>query len=464
MVPYAPLFGRAGTHGGATLALPSPRCKDCSEITSAPPPRKSWRLLSLPVIGWVLFDFADTIFSYAVLTRFFNEWVVIERGRPDWYVGAMGFVVSLLLLVALPLLGQIADRSGRRKPLLVGFALVCVVATASIGVSDSVVLALLAAGLAIFAYNAAEAQYHPLLAAVAPPERRSRVSGIGVGVGYVGGLIAIFALGSLAAGDAQRAFLPAAGLVLLFALPCFLWVRDAAPASGADDPRPSGVSALGQLARTLRAAWRRPHGRFLLARFFYVDALATVIAFVAVYARRVADFSSMNIDLLIALAALGGIFGSIVAGLAAERFGPKRVLSAVLLSTAVTLLGVGVSGSSALLWVLAPVVGVSLGSVWTSDRVFLLRLVEPAHRGEVFGLYTLVGKVSSGVGPFVLWGGTIYVLYELLALSGPAVASRVALCVLALSALVGLVLLRPLSDGGPERDPSPHAAAPVAPV
>ena len=415
------------------------------------------------MIGWVLFDFADTIFSYAVLTRFFNEWVVIERGRPDWYVGAMGFVVSLLLLIALPFLGHVADRSGRRKPLLVGFALVCVSATALIGITDNVLLALLAAGLAIFAYNAAEAQYHPLLASVAPPERRSRVSGIGVGVGYVGGLIAIFLLGALAAGDAQRAFLPAAGLVLLFALPCFLWVRDAAPVDRRDGPPLAEVprAAAAQMLATLRAAWGRPHGRFLLARFFYVDTLATVIAFVAVYARRVADFSSGQIDILLALAAFAGIFGAMAAGFAAERLGPKRVLSTVLVLTAVTLLAAGASGSGALLWVLAPVVGISLGSVWASDRVFLLRLVEPEHRGEVFGLYTLVGKVSSGVGPLVLWGGTIFVLYELLAVAGPAVASRVALCVLALSALVGLALLWPLSD----RDPaSPEDALPVPTV
>ena len=410
-----------------------------------------WRLLSLPVAGWVLFDFADTIFSYAVLTRFFNEWVVIERGRPDWWVGAMGFVVSALLLVALPFLGHVADRSGRRKPLLVGFALVCVTATALIGLSDNVGVALLAAGVAIFAYNAAEAQYHPLLASVAPPERRSRVSGIGVGVGYVGGLIAIFVLGRLAADDAQRAFLPAAGLVLLFALPCFLWVRDLDPGARVGAPPLARVprAAAAQLVATLRAARGRPHGRFLLARFFYVDALATVIAFVAVYARRVADFSSGQIDALIALAAFAGIFGAMIAGLAAERLGPKRVLSTVLVLTATTLLAAGISGSGALLWVLAPVVGVSLGSVWASDRVLLLRLVGPEQRGEVFGLYTLVGKVSSGVGPLVLWGGTIFVLYELLALAGPAAASRVALCVLAVSALAGLGLLWPLSDREP---------------
>lgn len=430
---------------------------------AAAPSGRPWRLLSAPVIGWVLFDFADTIFSYAVLTRFFNEWVVIERGRPDWHVGTMGFVVSLLLFLALPFLGHVADRTGRRKPLLVGFTLLCVGATALIGLTGNVLLALLAAGLAIFAYNAAEAQYHPLLASVAPPERRSRVSGIGVGVGYVGGLIAIFALGALAAGDAQHAFVPAAALVLVFALPCFLWVRDPAPTPLQGGPALADVprAAASQLLATLRAAWRTPHGRFLAARFFYVDALATVIAFVAVYARRVNGFSGGQIDQLIALAALAGIFGAMLAGFVAERFGPKRVLSIVLVLTALTLAAAGSSGSGKLLWVLAPVVGAALGSVWASDRVFLLRLVEPEQRGEVFGLYTLVGKVSSGVGPLVLWGGTIFVLYEVLALAGPAAASRVALCVLAASSLVGLALLWPLSDADPEGRASREGAESV---
>ncbi len=77
----------------------------------------------LPILSWVLFDFATTIFSYVVLTRYFNEWIVIERGQPDIVIGLMSVTVAVALVVALPSLGVLADRLGRHKPLLVGFTL-----------------------------------------------------------------------------------------------------------------------------------------------------------------------------------------------------------------------------------------------------------------------------------------------------------------------------------------------------
>jgi MFS transporter, UMF1 family len=144
------------------------------------------RATIVPVASWVLFDFATTIFSYVVLTRYFNEWIVIERGQPDIVIGVMSISVALALVVALPSLGALADRLGRHKPLLVAFTLTSVTGTALLGVVDGVALALVVAGIAIFAFNSAEAQYHPLLASVVPPHRQSRVSGIGVAIGYIG--------------------------------------------------------------------------------------------------------------------------------------------------------------------------------------------------------------------------------------------------------------------------------------
>jgi UMF1 family MFS transporter len=102
-----------------------------------------------------------------------------------------------------------------------------------------------------------------------------------------------------------------------------------------------------------------------------------------------------------------------------------------------------VSGSSALLWVAGPLVGIALGSLSAVDRILMLALVPVERRGEEFGLYALVGKLSSGFGPLVLWGGTVLVATELIGLSRFD-ASRVAVAVLATSALAGLLVLRPL--------------------
>lgn len=417
----------------------------------------------VPVLSWVLYDFANTVFSYVVLTRYFTEWVVIERGRPDWVIGVMSVCVAAALVVSLPFFGALADRIGRHKPFLTVFTVVSVAGTALLGAVDHVTLALVVAGVAIFAFNSAEAQYHPLLASVAAPERQSRVSGVAVGVGYVGALVALLALGRLVEdGENQRAFLPAAVLFGTFALPCLLFVREGggerravAPPTGSLAKLPQ--EAFAQLLRSVRAARGRPDGRFLIARFFYVDAIATVIAFMTVYARRTGGFSAPELTTLLALATVFAILGAFVAGVLSERFGPKRVVIATLLAVTATLLLTGLSGSAAILWFAGPVVGAALGSVTASDRVWMLRLVPPERRGEGFGLYALVGKVSNGFGPLVLWGGTIYVFSEALAVATPFDASRVAIGVLAGAALLGAWILRRVPERVAPQEPAVYA-------
>jgi UMF1 family MFS transporter len=404
---------------------------------------RRWRLLSLPVIGWMLYDFAQTIFSFVVVTRYFNDWIIDERGQPDIYVGLMVAAVSVTLVVTLPLLGALAVRLGRHKPILVAFTLLSVTATALLGVVDSILVALILAGIATFAFNVGDSQYHPLLSVVAPEPRRGRVSGIAVAVGYLGSLTALFLIGSFVGdGENQRSFIPAAAMFGLFALPLFVLVRERRrPAPSEQVP----ARPFKQLAATLRRARAQPHGRLLLARFFYVDAIATVLAFLTVYARRTGDFDGDSIDVLLAVSAVVAIVGALAGGVLAERIGPKRVIVGTLWIAIVALFAAAASGSGELLWVVGPLIGIVLGSLSAVDRVFLLRLVPPERRGEDFALYSLVGKLSSGLGPLVLWGGTIYVAANVAGMS-KFDASRLAVLVLTGAAVLGLLILRPLSD------------------
>ena len=417
---------------------------------------RRWRLLSLPVVGWILYDFANTIFSFVIVTRYFNDWIIEEQGQPDIYVGLMVASVSVALIVALPLIGALADRLGRHKPILIAFTLLSVLATGLLGVIESVLLALVVGAIATFAFNTADSQYHPLLSVIAPEPRRGRVSGIGVAVGLVGGLMALVVLGVIVDdGHAQRAFLPAAAMFLVFALPCFLLVREGRRPAPDPDAPPSRPFA--QLVATVRRARGAPHGRLLLARFFYVDAIATVLAYLTVYARRTGDFDGDSIDMVLAISAIAGIAGALGGGMLAERIGPKRVILGTLVIAVTALLAEAITGSGELLWVVGPLLGIVLGSLSAVDRVFLLRLVPPERRGEDFALYALVGKLSTGFGPLVLWGGTILLFNELVGLS-KFDASRVAVIVLAAAALLGLLILRPLSDR------ALHGAAPTEPV
>ncbi len=403
------------------------------------------------VTGWVLFDFATTIFSFVVITRYLNDWILEERGAPDIVIGFMTAAVSVALLLTLPGLGARADRTGRHMPILIPFALASIMATAALGVVGPTWLALVVAGVAIFAFYVADAQYHPLLATIAAPERQGRVSGTGVAVGLVGSLVALLLLGAIVDdGHAQRAFLPAAALYGVFALPMLLLLRE----RGRDeDERVGGPAGRGPLAgaRRLQEGVRRargqPYGRLLLARFLYVDAVATAIQFMAVYARRTGDFDSDSIDALLGLSILAAIVAAVGSGVLAARIGAAAVIRGTLAATVLALLVTGVSGTGTVLWVVGPCIGAALGSLSTVDRILMLQLVPSGRRGEEFGLYALVGKLSVGFGPLVLWGGTVLVGTELGLTRLDA--SRCAVITLAVSALGGLALLRGLDGRQP---------------
>ena len=168
-----------------------------------------------------------------------------------------------------------------------------------------------------------------------------------------------------------------------------------------------------------------------------------------VYARRIGQPSAGELTALLALSTVFAVLGALAAGLLAERLGPRRVLLGTVAGVAAVLGVIGLTGAAAVLWVAGPLVGMALGFVSTCDRVLLLRLLPPERRGEGFGLYALVGRVSSGFGPLVLWSGTIWLLSEALGVTTVVGASRVAVVVLGLSALAGLAVLRGVPGEAP---------------
>lgn len=398
--------------------------------------------LTGPVIAWAMYDFANTIFSYAVVTRYFNDWVINDLHQPDWTVGVMGLAVSVALIFCLPLAGAVADETGARKPLLAAFTGLCVLACAALTVVGAPLTALIVGGLAIFGFNAALAHYDPLLDQVAAPDHHARVSALGVALGYVGVLFALAVLGHLAGGRNQAAFAPTALLFAVFALPLFLWVPGPAR-------RPAALRLGALIARAARDVHRSvtharqlPYGRFLLARFLYVDAIATVIAFMAVYAKRVPGFDTGSITMLLAASIVFAIAGAAASGVISRRRGPVTALTVTIVAVVGALIGCAALNTVWALWIAGPVVGAALGAVNTADRVLMLRLAAPEHRGEAFGLYALVGKLSSGMGPLILWGGVIWLTHDKLDLLTVNDASRLALAALACAAAAGGYVLR----------------------
>ena len=398
--------------------------------------------------AWATYDFANTIFSFAVVSSAIGLWLVSDDrfGERDGnFVLSVAVVVSVgLNALVSPILGALSDRGGRRLPYLLFFTLLCIVPTAFIGKSSPVVGVVLFV-IANFAYQAALIYYDSTLKTVSRPETRGRLSGIGVAVGYLGTIFAgVFMLILGIAVDDR--FLVAAVLFAIFAVPIFIFVRESGPIG-----RVSWGDVLGsltQLRTSIGHAGEVPGlRRFLVARFFYSDAVNTIIVVMSVVTTRakgLSDNEALTVLISLTVAAILASFGW---GLLVDRWGPRRTLMVVLTSWGVGLIlgaiSLSISGpiGLALFLVAGAILGSGLGGVQVADRVLMVRLSPPERVGEFFGLYGLVGKGSQVVGQ-LLYGFTLLLFFDVLAVG----AYQLAVLTLLGTMLLGAWILRPVSD------------------
>ena len=429
--------------------------------STEPATRRGSRLAGLTPSGraivplaWSTYDFANTIFSFVVVSGAIGIWLVepAQFGERD---GNILLSLAILLSVGLnaivsPILGAISDRAGRRLPYLLFFTALCIIPTAFIG-STGALVGLILFIVANFAYQAALIYYDATLKIVSRPATRGTLSGIGVAIGYLGTIFSgllILALEVLVDMPVSQRFVLAAALYGIFAIPIFLVVREAPPPPGSRLRVTDLVGSFGQLRTTIEHARAVPGlGRFLLGRFFYSDAVNTVIVVMSVVAHEAKGLSATYTNLLLLSLTVVAVIASVLWGRMVDRSGPKRTLVAVLASWAIglTLGAVSLSISGVIGLVLFAVAGAILGSglggVQVADRVLMVRLAPPAQVGEFFGLYGLVGKGSQVIGQ-VLYG----LIIGLFLVEGQNGAYQLAVMSLLGTMLIGLWLLRGVSD------------------
>lgn len=403
--------------------------------------------------SWTLYDFANTIFSYAIVSTAIGLWLTSDdrfgQGLGQLVLGlAIAVSVGLNALVS-PILGAMSDRAGRRLPFLLFFTVLAIVPSALIGPTPAVIGAILFT-IANFAYQSALIYYDATLTMVSRPETRGKLSGIGVGIGYCGTIFAALTLILLGITESpDPIFLVAGILFAVFAIPIFLGVRDRPAPPAADAEKMTAMRQLTQIRQTIVHARSVPGlGRFLVGRFFYSDAVNTLIVVMSVVAVKAVGLTQgqwLMTSVLLTVVAIVASFGW---GWLVDRYGPKRTLIAVLISWVIGLvlgvLSLGLAGSTPGmgLFVLAgSILGSGLGGVQVADRVFMIRLSPPDRLGEFFGLYGLVGKGSQVIGQ-LLYGVILFLFFDSMG-NG---AYQLAILSLLVTMVIGLWLVKPVSD------------------
>lgn len=414
------------------------------------------------VFSWCLYDFANTIFSMNVVSLYFPLWLTADLGAGDLWVSVANSGSMAFVALSMPLLGVHADYGRRRRAFLISLTALACAATALIGFGGglSVAGAVVAFMVANYAYQGGLVFYNALLPSVAAPGEVGRVSGYGVALGYlgaIGGMVLVlpFSTGKLlgwsvpwvSAGGRAATFLPTALLFALFSLPCLLWVPEPSPSKPEGPGRISTAEAFRKVLDGLTDARRYPGVRaFLVAKFLYEEAIATVIIFMAVYANRVWGFSESELTPFFIISTISAVAGSVVLGRVTDRVGPKKTLQGVLAGWIICLVLVVLSKGRLMAWAVGSAVGVCLGGVWTAARPLMVELVPKEELAEFFGLYAMSGKAAAIVGP-LLWGGVLWASSEW----PDHLRYRAAVGVLALMLTAGLSVLYWLVPEGRER-------------
>lgn len=369
----------------------------------------------LSLFGWLSYDFANTIFSMNILTMYFAQWIIIDLGYPDIYYSTAYSISMIAVALTLPILGHRSDLLSNRKRYLVFFAFGCIAVTTFLGVSvfaisDIAVLAMLAlvcVAAANYFYEGSLVFYNALLPSVSNKSNVGTISGLGVGLGYVGAIVGLLLIQPIVDGaipwipaGRQSAFLPTAMLFLLFFIPTVLFLKD----KKATRPVQSESISLRRLWKDLRDARKYPGAfRFLIADFLFEDAIATLIIFMAVYAEKVMGFPDNIKVTLFIVSTTSAVVGSILSGRISDRIGHYRTLKAVICCWVLLLMAVALTTSKPMYWVLGSIFGILLGSTWTISRPLLNQLVPERKLGLFYGLYSLSGKAAAVLGP-ILWG------------------------------------------------------------
>jgi MFS transporter, UMF1 family len=368
----------------------------------SPPPNK------LAIFSWCLYDFANTIFSMNVISLYFALWVTVDHDGQDILYSTALSLSMLAVALSVPVFGALSDTTRKRRVPLIGLTLLCIISTGLIGTTDHLWTGLILFMVANYGYQSALVFYNGMLPSISRGSHVGLVSGYGVALGYLGSILGMILVKPFVeSGGRSSAFLPTAGLLLFFSLPCFLFVKD-------HETRTAPLFRIKEAFNTLKATFLRVRQyqslfRFILIHFLVLDAVNTIIAFMSVYASKVIGFDGGQIMKFLISSTAGAMIGSLIIGSLVKHKGVIWSYWLVLGLWIVSLSLTAISQSATLFWLVGPIAGIGMGGVWVVSRAFIVELSPPEKVGEFFGLYGLAGKAASILGP-MLWGGVVWAL------------------------------------------------------
>ena len=373
--------------------------------------------LTAPEKRWVLYDVANSAFTLLVATImpiYFN-YLAEQAGLSQVdYLAYWGYAVSAVtLIVALlgPVLGAISDRRGRKKPLFLAALLLGALGCVTLGFVRSWIWFLGVFVLAKVAYSVSLVFYDAMLCDVTTPERMDEVSSCGYAWGYIGSCLPFLACLGLVLFQESLGISMGAAMALAFGIVALWWVgcslpllrtyqqKYFVPAEG----RPFADS-FRRLGRTLKGlSGRKDILYFLLAFFFYIDGVYTIIDMATAYGTAL-GLDSTGLLLALLVTQVVAFPSSLAFGRLSRKLRPESIIGICI----VAYLGIAIFAfwldNLLKFWILAALVGLFQGTIQAFSRSYYTKIIPPEQSGEYFGLYDICGKGAAFMGTMLVAG------------------------------------------------------------
>jgi len=394
---------------------------------TATTPKPSW------VAAWALWDCGFVGMYSLVVTFVFSVYLTEAVGEgmpggasPASWLGRALTIAGIVVAVLAPVIGVWVQAPRWRVRALTVMTTVAVVLTASMSlIRDDP--AYLFIGLGLLAATAAcgdlaGVPYNAMLKQLSTPQTSGRISGIGSGAGYLGGvvlLLIVYALFIVGDGSTRGilgvpaedgwniriVMLVTAVWFVAFALPLLLTARHIVPVHDQPIERVGLVGAYRTVWADITAEWRRDRNivYYLIASAIFRDGLTGVFTFGAVLGVKVYGISQADVLIFGAVALVVAAIGAVIGGQIDDRIGSKPVIiGSLTLMILVGLALLALSGPLAF-WICGLVLCLFLGPTQASARTLLVRMAVDGREAVIFGLYTMTGRAVSFLAPWLFF-------------------------------------------------------------
>ncbi|HLO12431.1 MAG TPA: MFS transporter [Pseudoneobacillus sp.] len=370
--------------------------------------------------SWVFYDWANSAYSIIITTAVFPLFYKaaatnagVSAANSTAYLGYTIAISTFILAMLGPILGSIADYQGYKKRFFTFFFVLGVISTALLAFipTDQWLLLLGCYTVSAIGFAGANVYYDAFLVDVTTEQRMNRVSSRGLGFGYIGSTIP-FIISIAIIILAQKNILPFSTTMAskiaflitavwwgLFTIPMFKNVHQRYFIE--HDPNPV-VNSFKRLGQTLKDISKfKALFLFLLAYFFYIDGVGTIITMSTAYGSDL-GISSTNLLIILFVTQVVAAPFAIIYGRLAEKFTGKKMLYVGIIVYIIVCIYAYFLKTTLDFWILAMLVATSQGGIQALSRAYFAKLVPKEKANEFFGFYNIFGKFASIMGPLLV--------------------------------------------------------------